>query len=93
DPFDYFLMSGICAEIIRHRKTAKQLMADFDAKTLTPDYFPTRWADVYDYDRDVFEANAKDAVRRSKISVYKSAQSAPILILSPRSRGFSARET
>ena len=101
DPFDYYLMSGICAELIRHRKTPKQLVDGFANKNLSQDYFPpfkqpnsNEWTLIYDaYDKATFAANVKDAWRRSKISVFKSAQHAPCLILSPRSRGFSSRET
>ncbi len=32
-------------------------------------------------------------LRKSRISVFKAAQGAPIVILSPRSRGFSNCET
>jgi len=103
DPFDYYLMSGICAELIRHRKTVNKLEQDFVNRTLTKDYFPVKlwvdgrnetWKTVYDmYTLEQFMDNVKEAHRRSKISVYKSAQHAPCLIISPRSRGFSSRET
>ena len=90
DPFDYYLMSGICAEIIRERKSPSQLRADFESRNLTALYFPGD--KIYDYDAAVFDANVKEAWWRSKISVGKQAQSAPGLILSKRARGLSSRE-
>ncbi len=92
DPFDYYIVSGICAEIIRHRKTRKQLYNDWQKRTLTEDYFPG--GTVYDYDESVWQDTVDMCWKRSRTaSVYKSAQAAPILMLSPRSRGFSSRET
>lgn len=91
DPFDYKIYSGICAEIIRHRMTPRDLMTAYDERKLTKEYFPE--CNPYDYSREVFEAAAVDAWNRSKRSVFKCAQSAPTLIMSPRSRGFSSRET
>ena len=102
DPFDYYIMSGICCEIIRKRKTPAQLICDFVNKKLTEDYFPVRWVNelrrdkvsVYDsYTVEEFEKNVREAWWRSKSSVFKSAQHAPVLIHSPISRGFSRRET
>ncbi len=90
DPFDYYLVSGICAEIIRKRKTRRSLMEDFDAQALTDDYFPGN--KIYTYDRLVFADAVQDCWDRSRRSVYKQAQHAPVLILTPRSRGFSSRE-
>lgn len=92
DPFDYYLVSGICAEIIRHRKTRKQLYTDWQMRKLTEDYFPGD--DVYAYDEAIWRDTVDMCWKRSRsASVYKSAQAAPILMLSPRSRGFSSRET
>jgi len=91
DPFDYYLYSGICAEMLRNRATPRQLVEQFDARTLNPDSFPGY--DVYNYGRAVFVSTCEDAARRAQKSVYKSAQHAPVLVLSKRTRGFSARET
>ena len=93
DPFDYQIYSGICAEMIRNRKLPRDLMRDFDTRKLNEDAFPpTKHYDYYS-NREKFESAVNDAHQRSKRSVYKCAQSAPLLIMSPRSRGFSSRET
>lgn len=91
DPFDYYLYSGICAEMLRNRTTPRQLIEQFEKRRLDKQSFPGD--DIYKYGRSVFVAACDDVVRRSKISVYKSAQHAPVLVLSKRTRGFSARET
>lgn len=91
DPIDYYIQSGLCAEVIRNRKSKNQLLKDFSDKKLTPDFFPT---DVYEkYTIDQFSKEVDFTMRKSRISVFKAAQGAPIVILSPRSRGFSNRET
>jgi NAD+ synthase (glutamine-hydrolysing) len=91
DPIDYYIQSGLCAEVIRHRKTKRQLLSDWYTKDLTKDFFP---ADIYiKYTVDQFIAEMNFTFAKSKISVFKAAQSAPIPVLSPRSRGFSNRET
>ena len=91
DPIDYYIQSGLCAEIIRMRKTKKQLISDFENKRLTEDFFPK---DVYEkYTMEQFIKEVDFTLRKSRISVFKAAQGAPIVILSPRSRGFSNRET
>ena len=91
DPFDYYLCSGICAEMLRNRATPRQLLEQFDSKTLNTSSFPGN--DVYAYSRAVFSSTCEDVARRAQRSVYKSAQHAPVLVLSKRTRGFSARET
>lgn len=91
DPFDYRIYSGICAEIIRNRKTPQSLVYEFETQTLDEDSFDD--IDVYKYPKDVFEKACWDAWNRAKRSVYKCAQAAPPAIISPRSRGFSSRET
>jgi NAD+ synthase (glutamine-hydrolysing) len=93
DPFDYQIYSGICSEIIRNKALPSKLMRDFDSKNLNEDAFPI--TKCYDYygNEAAFEKATKDAYQRSKRSVYKCAQAAPLLIMSPRSRGFSSRET
>lgn len=91
DPFDYYLCSGICAEMLRARATPRQLLEQFDSKTLNPASFPG--PEVYEYSRALFASTCEDVARRAQRSVYKSAQHAPVLVLSKRTRGFSARET
>lgn len=96
DPFDYYLMSGICASIIRERKTPVQIVCDFISERLDKDYFQTNKDKahyVYDYDVAQFRANVYDAWNRRRRSVYKGGQHAPNLILSERAMGFSTRET
>jgi NAD+ synthase (glutamine-hydrolysing) len=91
DPIDYYIQSGLCAEIIRNKKTKKQLISDFENKNLTADFFPK---DIYKkYTMEQFISEVDFTLRKSRISVFKAAQGAPIVILSPRSRGFSNRET
>jgi len=96
DPFDYWLVSGICAEIIRDRKDLIDLIAEYQNKTLNMDYFPN-YPDGSTIYEKVTEKQFIDAVdmcyHKSMISVFKSAQAAPLVIISPRSRGFSNRET
>lgn len=96
DPFDYWLVSGICAEIIRERKDLTDLISEYQNKTLNMDFFPS-YPDGSSIYEKVNEEQFIEAVdmcyKRSMLSVFKSAQSAPIVIISPRSRGFSNRET
>lgn len=96
DPFDYFVMSGVCAEIIRNRKGLKRILEDYKNQTLTPDFFPSdpQGKSIYQHcSFDKFKSQVEEALRRSQTSVFKSAQAAPTVIISPRSRGFSTRET
>jgi len=91
DPFDYYIQSGLCAAYIRERKSKSQLIEDFKNKNLNLDFFPK---DVYEkYTMEQFTKEVEITMTRSRISVFKAAQHAPIVILSPRSRGFSNRET
>jgi len=92
DPIDYWVQSGICASLIRDRKTKKQLVDDYNDKSLNIDYFP-KMEEVYKYDLNGWENEVDFAVNKMRTSVYKAAQGAPIVIMSPRSRGFSNRET
>jgi NAD+ synthase (glutamine-hydrolysing) len=95
DPFDYFVRSGIDAEMIRNRKMPEQLIKDFKDHKLTSEFFPKGWdgKDVYKLTEEEFTKQVYEAFKNSKRSVFKAAQSAPIVIISPRSRGFSNRET
>lgn len=92
DPFNYWVMSGICAEIIRNRKNKTDLMFEYDNKMLNLDFFPEQ-SIVYNEGRGAFETNIDIATRLMKRSVYKCAQASPVAIISPRSRGLSNRET
>jgi NAD+ synthase (glutamine-hydrolysing) len=96
DPFFYPAVSGICAEIIRDKKETVDLIDEYRNKTLSTDYFPPSkdGRTIYDMiDEEEFIKTVDMAFKRSKISVFKSAQAAPIVIISPTSRGFSNRET
>jgi hypothetical protein len=55
-------------------------------------YFPSLES-ILKYSFNEFEAHVIRAYQLMKRSVYKAAQGAPIVIISPRSRGFSNRET
>ena len=81
----------MCAEVIRNRKTKNQIINDFKNKNLTKDFFPENIYEKYTIEDVVREINF--TFSKSRISVFKAAQGAPIVILSPRSRGFSNRET
>jgi len=95
DPIDYYVQSGICALLIRERKCKEEIMYEFDSKsnkTFNEDLFPDQhylWSFTYEQ----FEKEVDFAIEKMKKSVYKAAQGAPIVIISPRSRGFSNRET
>lgn len=92
DPIDYWVQSGICASLIRERKTKDDLIWDYRNRSLNKDYFP-KMDEVYKYDIFEWTNQIEFAINKMRISVYKAAQSAPIVIISPRSRGFSNRET
>jgi NAD+ synthase (glutamine-hydrolysing) len=92
DPIDYWVQSGICASLIRDRKTKDDLIWDYQNRSLCKDYFP-KMDEVYKYDLDGWTKQVEFAIWKMRISVFKAAQGAPILIISPRSRGFSNRET
>ncbi len=96
DPIDYWVRSGIDAELIRNRKGPLEIIADFQQGTLTQDFFPLDFEgkSVYEkYSAQQFSNETWEAFDNSRRSVFKSAQGAPIVIISPRSRGFSNRET
>jgi len=92
DPIDYTVQSGICAMLIRERKNKKQILKELYENIPNPDYFP-KVDEVRKYDKEGLEKQITFAVNKMKRSVYKAAQAAPIVIISPRSRGFSNRET
>jgi NAD+ synthase (glutamine-hydrolysing) len=92
DPIDYTVQSGICAMLIRERKNKSQIIKELIEEIPNPDYFPNA-DEVRKYSKEELEKQVDFAIRKMKTSVYKAAQSAPIVIISPRSRGFSNRET
>jgi NAD+ synthetase len=96
DPFDYFIRSGIDAEMIRNKKDPITLINDFKNKNLYMEFFPKNWNNkiIYDFcSLEQFEKEVWSAFYNARRSVYKAAQTAPSVIISPRSRGFSNRET
>jgi len=100
DPINYDVQSGVCAMLIRNRTSKGELLALFsEAKSsIAPDQFLTRdlfpnLENVLLLSESEFESEVDFAISKMKTSVYKAAQAAPIVIISPRSRGFSNRET
>jgi NAD+ synthase (glutamine-hydrolysing) len=90
DPIDYTAMSVICAELIRNRSSPQTIVEKFVKKKL--DFIVT--TDFYNqYTVKQFNNLVKKAFALAKHSVYKAAQSAPIVLLNQRGRGFSNRET
>jgi NH3-dependent NAD+ synthetase len=92
DGIDYWVVSGICAEIIRNIKGLDDLLFEYDNNLIDPDLFP-KMDLVYKYSREDFELLVDKCVRLIKRSMFKMSQSAPIFVIAKRSRGFSNRET
>jgi NAD+ synthase (glutamine-hydrolysing) len=101
DPIDYKVQSGICALLIRERKSRDDILDAFDdsredrfesKSLLSKDLFPDKDY-LWSLTPEEFEKEVDFAFNKMKRSVYKAAQGAPIVIISPRSRGFSNRET
>jgi NAD+ synthetase len=92
DPIDYWVQSGICAMLIRDRKNKVQILKELYEEEPNPDYFP-KIDEVRKYDKKGLEGQIDFAVKCMKRSVFKAGQHAPTVIISPRSRGFSNRET
>ncbi|MFW6273203.1 MAG: nitrilase-related carbon-nitrogen hydrolase [bacterium] len=92
DPIDYWVQSGICASLIRDRKSKEDLIVDFKNNLLNTDYFP-KMDEVYKYNEEQWDEQLDFAISKMRFSVFKAAQGAPTVIISPRSRGFSNRET
>jgi NAD+ synthase (glutamine-hydrolysing) len=92
DPFDYKVQSGLCAEVIRFRKSKEDLMYEFENKLLSTDSFPHQ-EHVYNYTKLGFKSEIDLTFKLMKRSPYKTGQSAPPVNISPRTRGFSTRET
>lgn len=99
DPIDYSVQSGICALLIRERKNKDYLMWVHELITLEcmlPIEIKDNFYDinaVKKYSKEEWEQQVDFAIKQMKLSVYKAGQSAPGVIISPRSRGFSNRET
>jgi hypothetical protein len=70
-------------------------LEEYVNKTLSIEFFPNiDGKSIYEmYDLVRFGKELEFSVSKIRNSVFKAAQSAPIVILSPRSRGFSSRET
>lgn len=92
DPIDYWVQSGICASLIRDRKSKSDLIEEYSNNNLNTDYF-SKMEEVYKYNKEQWDEQLDFAITKMKFSVFKAAQGAPTVIISPRSRGFSNRET
>jgi NAD+ synthase (glutamine-hydrolysing) len=95
DPWDYYVVSGICALLIRRMKSIEEILDMFINHSLPSDYFPKNpfGHDVYNLvDFEEFKKNVIICFNRCKANVFKSAQAAPVVMISPISRGFSTRE-
>lgn len=94
--WDYYVVSGICAMLIRLRKDVQQIVDAYKTDMLPADFFPKnhKGENIYRLVPTVgeFEKIVKMCFERQKASVYKTAQAAPPLMMSPYSRGFSNRE-
>lgn len=96
DPFNYYVVSGICALLIRHMSDVVDVVGMYKNKTLPHDYFPfsPNGQSIYQIvNKDEFERQVRMCFERCRTSVFKTAQSAPIVLVSQVSRGFSSRET
>jgi len=95
--WNYFVVSGICAMLIRQLKDITEIVEAYKTKTLPEDFFPLDQSGKSIYDlvptAEEFEKQVKMCFERQKMSVYKAAQASPMLMVSPISRGFSTRET
>ena len=92
DPIDYWIQSGICAMFIRDRKSREEIFIELQKEIPNMDYFP-KTSEIKKYKIQELKDQVDWAYNKMKLSVYKAAQGAPIVIISPRSRGFSNRET
>ncbi len=92
DPIDYYIQSGICAMLIRDRMSKEEIMKELERQIPNMDYFPHTNL-VKKYSKEELKTQIDFAVESMRTSVYKAAQGAPIVVISPRSRGFSNRET
>lgn len=97
DPIDYWVQSGICAMLIRARASIHDIECvhshiRINEKSKYDDLFPDKAA-VQKYTSKEWRGQINFALKKMRNSVFKAAQGAPIVISSPRSRGFSNRET
>lgn len=92
DPIDYYIQSGICALLIRERRSRNEVLQELLKTVPNLDYFPYT-SFVKKYSEGELKIQIDFAIEAMRRSVYKAAQGAPIVIISPRSRGFSNRET
>ena len=100
DPIDYWVQSGICAMLIRDRSSKAELMEVHNLALGTCYPFEDNYGDKFPKQEEITKYSEKEweeqidfALNKMRFSVYKAAQGAPIVIVSPRSRGFSNRET
>lgn len=94
--WDYYVVSGICAMLIRERKDVQQIVKQYELGELLFDFFPpnSKNKNIFELVPTVeeFKKIVQMCFERQKASVYKAAQSCPALMMSPYSRGFSNRE-
>ena len=75
--------------------SVEDILSLYKSKSLPDDYFPYNHENKSVYDLvnyEEFEKNVMICFKRCKANVFKSAQAAPVVIISPISRGFSTRE-
>jgi NAD+ synthase (glutamine-hydrolysing) len=96
DPFDYYVMAPVVSELAERRRSASELIALFETRSLDLDRFvpDPEGRTVYDkHTVDTFRAVVMEAFQRMRRSVYKRLQGPPILAVSERAFGFDLRET
>jgi NAD+ synthase (glutamine-hydrolysing) len=96
DPFDYWVVAPIVAELVERRTSPAELVRLFEQRALDPDRFGAD-ADgrtVYDkHSTATFSDVVYDCFRRIRRSVYKRLQGPPIVAVTERAFGFDLRET
>jgi NAD+ synthase (glutamine-hydrolysing) len=96
DPFDYAVVAPLVGEMVEHRRSAAELLAFFEARSLDPERFhpDAQGRTVYDkHTPATFKAVLDDTATRLRRSVYKRLQGPPIVVVSQRAFGFDLRET
>jgi NAD+ synthase (glutamine-hydrolysing) len=96
DPFDYPVMAPIVGEIVERRLGRRDLIKQFESRSLDPERFlpDANGRTVYDkYSVETFAAVVDEALKRIRGSVYKRLQGPPIVVVSERAFGFDLRET
>ncbi len=96
DPFDYWVVAPVVAELVERRTSPAELVRLFEQRALDPERFAAD-ADgrtVYDkHSTATFSDVVYDCFRRLRRSVYKRLQGPPIVAVTERAFGFDLRET